>query len=419
MNYLDLFSGCGGFRRGLEEAGYIFEWEGHSEIDKYANQVYEKHYPESEALGDVRTIRTDRLPKINLITFGFPCQDLSIAGSRGGLDWLNVLREVADSGYDGQWQLLNTRWFLPQNRERIYFIGYPRGTSRPQIFPIGESGGGVDKAQRETQGSGERIRSDNPSCAGSLRVGGGDTKDLIANTMSARYYKDGSENLIQRYPLKFLERNQKNVDGDYAFTVDSMNTGGVKISQRGRGKNKGGNKDICPTITGTAFEQNHMVSGIRRLTPTECERLQGFPDGWTARANLENEYITNPLRCAKQEVIAIIVDGEKSYIGSNWCKKPQKVCPRKDGEDYSECKSICNQDNHAEIDALNKVKGKLKNPILYIIGHSRICKDCLTRFKGMPIVFGYPEKIISDTQRYKMMGNAVSVPVVKAVVEKL
>jgi DNA (cytosine-5)-methyltransferase 1 len=57
---------------------------------------------------------------------------------------------------------------------------------------------------------------------------------------------------VMRQPLKFLGRNQRNIDGDYAFTLDSANTGGVRVSNR-----------------------------IRKLTPTECERLQGFPDGWT------------------------------------------------------------------------------------------------------------------------------------------
>ncbi len=55
-----------------------------------------------------------------------------------------------------------------------------------------------------------------------------------------------------RAPLKFLKRNQKNIDGDYSFTVDGANTGGVNVNSK-----------------------------IRRLTPLECERLQGFPDGWT------------------------------------------------------------------------------------------------------------------------------------------
>ena len=53
---------------------------------------------------------------------------------------------------------------------------------------------------------------------------------------------------VERHPLKFLDRNQKNIDGDYAYTIDSVNTGGISVN-----------------------------SNIRRLTPTECERLQGFP----------------------------------------------------------------------------------------------------------------------------------------------
>ena len=178
-NYLDLFSGIGGFHKGLEEAGLKFGWTGHSEIDRHAKSIYQKHFPQSEDLGDVSNINVSDLPKVDLVTFGFPCQDLSIAGKReglgasrsglfheairiigakrpsyfifenvkglfssnGGKDFLSVLGAIADIGYDGQWQLLNTRWFLPQNRERIYFVGYPRGEGGRQIFPIEESGG--------------------------------------------------------------------------------------------------------------------------------------------------------------------------------------------------------------------------------------------------------------------------------------
>lgn len=55
------------------------------------------------------------------------------------------------------------------------------------------------------------------------------------------------------------------------------------IHQRPRGKNKGGEHDIAPTMTGKSYQDNNLVGAIRRLTPTECERLQGFPDGWTAK----------------------------------------------------------------------------------------------------------------------------------------
>lgn len=122
MNYLDLFSGIGGFRLGLEKAwnkifgesegwsdsggrclrpvrdlprfagfeggrikGKYLDFSAHSEIDRYAEQIYRRHFPESEPLGDIRSIDPVRLPPLDLVTFGFPCQDLSVAGKRKGL----------------------------------------------------------------------------------------------------------------------------------------------------------------------------------------------------------------------------------------------------------------------------------------------------------------------------------------------
>ena len=85
MNLLDLFSGIGGFHLGLEQAGFKFDWVGFSEIDKYAIKQYKRRFPDAEELGDIKSIQPERLPDINLVTFGFPCQDLSIAGKRGGL----------------------------------------------------------------------------------------------------------------------------------------------------------------------------------------------------------------------------------------------------------------------------------------------------------------------------------------------
>ena len=175
INHLDLFSGVGGFSLGLREAGVQIGWHGFSDIDKYANKVFKERFPDAEKLGPIEHINIDKLPRIDLVTFGFPCQDLSIAGRRKGFDgsrsslffkaieiivrkkpqyfvfenvkgfyssnagkdFTTALQTVADIGYDGGWQLLNTRWFLPQNRERIYFVGHIRGASRPKVFPIG------------------------------------------------------------------------------------------------------------------------------------------------------------------------------------------------------------------------------------------------------------------------------------------
>ena len=178
INHLDLFSGVGGFSLALQKT--IGEenigWVGFSDIDKYANQVFKRRFKNAEGLVSIVDINPDRLPRIDLITFGFPCQDLSIAGRRKGFkgersslfyeatriiratkpkyfifenvkgtfssnkgeDFTLILQEIADLVYDCQWQLLNSRDFdkTPQQRERIYFVGYFRTGCPPKIFPL-------------------------------------------------------------------------------------------------------------------------------------------------------------------------------------------------------------------------------------------------------------------------------------------
>ena len=180
MNMLDLFSGIGGFHKGFEQAGYKLDWVGFSEVDKYSSAVYKHRFKNVKDLGDVRTIQSKDLPKIDLITFGSPCQDFSQAsGSRSGLKghrssliresirliseckphtfiWENVKGTFSSNngedfwaiiqafinigGYRLEWELLNSRWFqVPQNRERIYLIGHlGRGSGRT-VFPLREA----------------------------------------------------------------------------------------------------------------------------------------------------------------------------------------------------------------------------------------------------------------------------------------
>ena len=79
MNYLDLFSGIGGFHKGILDAGVKIDKCYFSEIDKYATQIYKRHFPDAVELGDIKQIKPETLGEIDLVTFGFPCQDLSIA----------------------------------------------------------------------------------------------------------------------------------------------------------------------------------------------------------------------------------------------------------------------------------------------------------------------------------------------------
>src|SRR3990167_5571998 len=85
MKYLSMCSGIGGFELGIERAT-DGKWEcvGYSEIDKYAIQTFQKHYPQLKNYGDATKINPSELPDFNMLCGGFPCQSFSIAGKRKG-----------------------------------------------------------------------------------------------------------------------------------------------------------------------------------------------------------------------------------------------------------------------------------------------------------------------------------------------
>ena len=119
--------------------------------------------------------------------------------------------------------------------------------------------------------------------------------DDVANALNS-VQKDSMVK-IKRHPLKFLDRNQKNIDGDYAFTIDGANTGGIEIIGNLKGEdghechNVHDPKGIAPTVRHNNGKTTMIQqSNIRRLTPTECERLQGFPDGWTSEQSDTQRY---------------------------------------------------------------------------------------------------------------------------------
>jgi DNA (cytosine-5)-methyltransferase 1 len=330
INHLDLFSGIGGFHLGFERAGFKIN-SYFSEIDKYAIQVYKDKFKDSNYVGSVTDVRGGDLPDIDLITFGSPCQDFSLAGKRKGLggerssliseairlirekrprvfvwenvkgtfssnnrqDFAAILQAFANiGGYRLEWQLLNTKWFLPQNRERIYLVGYIGDGSGGQIFPVGESSKQTNELPRQqgntctlttrygADGNGsyiiERKLDAQEVEVGTLRThkdgkGFREIKDGDCPTIPARAREDGSGQPI----VKINSATSKGYE--VAKEGDSINYS-VPTSKTRRGRV---GKGVAQTLD-TACNQAVMESTkIRRLTPIECERLQGFPDDWT------------------------------------------------------------------------------------------------------------------------------------------
>jgi len=85
MKLIDLFSGIGGFAKGFQRAGYQFTEHYFSEIDKHAIANYKHNFPNAKHIGDITTIQPANLAGADIITFGSPCQDFSMAGRRAGL----------------------------------------------------------------------------------------------------------------------------------------------------------------------------------------------------------------------------------------------------------------------------------------------------------------------------------------------
>ena len=337
MKFLDLFSGIGGFRLGLEQHGH--ECVGFCEIDKYARQSYKAiHNTEGELeYHDITTVTDEQWRElkgtVDIIAGGFPCQAFSIAGKRQGFEdetrgtlffeimraakqiqppilflenvkgLLNhdkgrtfriILQAMDGLGYDAEWQVLNSKDFgVPQNRERVFIIGHLRGSSGREIFPIGPADGTTcvpieiiahrDGYRRNTQVFAPE------GITETLDTGTGGGRGHYTTVKVVEATKQGYAIAEEGDSINFEQPNSKTRRGrvgkGLANTLTTSCNQGVLepkiIDDQGRLKESYKQHDVVPTLRAqTHGNPPKLYDGyrIRKLTPLECWRLQGFPD---------------------------------------------------------------------------------------------------------------------------------------------
>ena len=301
MKFLELCAGIGGFRQALENLGC--ECVGYSEIDKHAIKLYSAWYNDECNFGDITKIEAEKLPDFELLVGGFPCQAFSVAGKRGGFNdtrgtiffdfarimkakkpkfaifenvkgllnhdggktYETMLRTLDELGYNAQWGILNTKFHgLPQNRERVYIVANLRERSSTKIlFERGnDSSDKMERTEQSTIGA----------MTGLYKIG--DIDGL--NTQYSRVYD--SEGVSTTINAQGGGLGAKT--GLYKVgAIDGVFR--LKQGNRVYGVN-GKARTICAEGGGyggyTGLYTNSEQTKVRRLTPKECFRLQGFKD---------------------------------------------------------------------------------------------------------------------------------------------
>ena len=315
MRHLDLFAGIGGFSLGMEAAG--METVGFVENDKHCQTVLKRHWPEVPIWGDIHDFRgrdlrepasrgaidpvlsadhdrrretgtglpggtgeqptdplrggTDGHPGVDVLTGGFPCTDYSVAGKRAGLagdrgalwwelhrivaecrptwvvgenvpgllssnngdDFRTIVGSLVQLGYGVSWAVLDSQfWGVAQRRRRVFIVGHSGGQPRPEILALSEGLFGYPPPSRE----------EGPAVA--ARVG-----DSLGEISGALETRPGDR-----------ERPEGLVVPATAYALTSREHKGVS------------KRESATTLMADLT--------VRRLTPVECARLQGFDDDW-------------------------------------------------------------------------------------------------------------------------------------------
>lgn len=286
LKTIDLFAGIGGMRIGFENAGFQTVFS--NDFEPACKTTYDMNFETSKLhIEDIRDIDPDSLPDFDFLLGGFPCQAFSIAGYRQGFNdekdrgnlffqiakilevkqpqgfllenvknlvshdsgntFKTIQKIIAGLGYYFQYRVLNTMEYsnVPQNRERIYIVGFKNKSYFDNFY--------FPKPVKLTT----------------------TVKDLLEESVADKYYYNGKP-LYDRIKDDVIDEN--------------------KVYQWRRKYVRDNKKNVCPTLTANMGTGGHNVPiikdsvGIRKLTPLECIRVQGFPD-WYKLPNLSDSVL--------------------------------------------------------------------------------------------------------------------------------
>lgn len=425
VDVLDLFSGCGGFSLGLKRAEFEIGNHYFSEVDKYAIANYKHNFKDAEYVGAVQDVREI---KADIITFGSPCQDFSLAGKRKGMDgsrsslileairiisetkpsvfiWENVKGTFSSNGgadfwailaafanigdYRLEWQLLNTSWILPQNRERIYLVGHLAGRSEPGVFPIRESNTGINE------------RTTNTSIARAFTAGGNSgghhsSMTLVKQINESKEFGDQPRQQNRVYSTDGLS--------------PCLNTAPDKVHKI----------TVNPVLTPDRLEKRQQYAQGLREVRTEVAKMQRSKTG-------SNDFRGKKIEPRPDNITGALLGSptidNSIMITSNTSKGVEEV---KEGDsiNFSQPNSKTRRGRVGKGKA-QTLDTQANQGVLEGAQIRRLTEIECERLQGFPDNwtqygnFNGETKEISRTQRYKMLGNAVTVDVVAMVASRL
>lgn len=339
MKFIDFFSGIGGFHSGLEKAGMVCV--GWCEFDKFAQASYRAMYDTDNLWfgSDVTKVKGKNLPKADLWTFGFPCQDVSIAGKQkgikegtrsglfyeimrlideceenkpkwlvcenvknllsidGGGGFLTVISEMAERGYSIEWGVYNSKNYgVPQNRERVYIIGYSGKECIGKLLPNPREN---TTTLKQVVGGSQGMRvydPDGTSCTLSAQGGGMGAKtglytitesgvhnlgNVTAYKNDYTVYASGVARTLMACSYKHVPQVAIKNATKTGYTMAGIGDGidlAYPDSETRRGRVQSQRSNTLTTSDNLGVLVNDEPIRIRKLTPKECWRLQGFTD---------------------------------------------------------------------------------------------------------------------------------------------